>query len=635
LNNRCNKYDILNNDNVIKDKSDPPSIFNLKITGYITILAFLTMTCTEFGIIVTRFKKINENVDLIRASYRRVTLFMTIGYYLNMIVYANEATIDRKYFPDDFDAFANERKEKMAEALAQLYGEQNKLTITKIGMSDKQSNLLSDKSVVLEFITSEGSWRPVYYTLTEAVLQMTSSIFTITNLDNKQFTLNNDDINFVLYNLFKDVYYKLLDSSSYYLDDANDHIKYRKTIILVMFIVSLIVIVLSIGFLFPKVTNVRNIRTQVLSLFLDIPLSDVQGLKKSCAKYLEKEKGEEAGVSENSFSQEQNSLLDIEEETETPQESLRIRRNSRKRRFTNNKSLDTNFFVKYTFAIFVLSSLYITIYVLSVQYLNKLLDCLPELLNTVEVPPLDAGVLSMTQQLLTSGNILSLSGTETFDLLANVKLDQMQNDHRDIQHLHLLNKQKYPQLYRDVFESIFLNSICDLGIDFSFDCETYISGITVKGMSTVLVQYIKAIRELIDNYNTIKSNQALSEEEKQAEYGILVNGSSELNRIGEAETTVHEIMELTFKELLDSLIQAYKKMYDSQLLLRIIFFVVISTLMLSMFFFVWVPFINNLSTEIWRTKCMLTIIPKEVIAQMKSIQKFLNNPDIFSAKNEV
>jgi len=630
---------------VVKDKSDPPSIVNLKITGYIVILVFLTITCTEFGIIVTKFKTINENMELIRSSYRRITLFMTITYYLNMAIHAkdnDDTTNDEKrysYFPIDFSEFVNDKKEKMSTALTEIYKLQNALILSKIEMSDGQKSLMNNKVVALEFKSSHGNKKTSYYTLTEAVLEMTSSIFTITNFADRQYTIDNDDIEFVLYNLFKDVYDKIMDSSKYYLEDAKHYIRYRKTIILIMFIISVLLLFISIAALFPGISKVRTIRTQVLSLFLGIPLADVRKLIKSCKKYSKKkdmdEMDQNAEQSDTTGSQEHISLSDMEEDINAlPKEPQKMKRFSRRRKFVNNKSVNTSFFFRYTFGVFVLTGLHIANYVLLLKYLNKVFNALPELNYTIAAHPLDATVLSMTQQLIAHHNILPLTGSETFDLLMNEKLNQMQLVHHTIQRLHLENQNIYPKEYRDDFKAVILSSICDLGIDFTFDCESYLDGVATKGLGTILMQYIEIIRELSESYDKIMKDESITEQERNDLLAILVNGTAKANRIGEAETIVHEIMELIFKKLLDDLMNSFNGMYEAQLTQRIIFFVVILVLLLMVFFLMWVPFLNRLSMEIWRTKCMLTIIPREVIAQMKSIQKFLNDPNIFSTKGE-
>jgi hypothetical protein len=41
------------------------------------------------------------------------------------------------------------------------------------------------------------------------------------------------------------------------------------------------------------------------------------------------------------------------------------------------------------------------------------------------------------------------------------------------------------------------------------------------------------------------------------------------------------------------------------------------------FFFIWIPFIRSLNSIIYKTKNMLSIIPKEVLASLSNIEKLL------------
>ena len=43
-----------------------------------------------------------------------------------------------------------------------------------------------------------------------------------------------------------------------------------------------------------------------------------------------------------------------------------------------------------------------------------------------------------------------------------------------------------------------------------------------------------------------------------------------------------------------------------------------------LFLFIWLPFLNNLNSLIYKTKKMLSIIPKEVLASIENIEKLLD-----------
>lgn len=52
-------------------------------------------------------------------------------------------------------------------------------------------------------------------------------------------------------------------------------------------------------------------------------------------------------------------------------------------------------------------------------------------------------------------------------------------------------------------------------------------------------------------------------------------------------------------------------------------FILIMAIISVCYFFVWIPFENNLNLTIYKTKKMLSILPKEVLAKISNIQKLL------------
>eukprot|EP01022_Parablepharisma_sp_SALTPOND_P033551 TRINITY_DN88_c0_g1_i1.p1 TRINITY_DN88_c0_g1~~TRINITY_DN88_c0_g1_i1.p1 ORF type:complete len:1755 (-),score=211.95 TRINITY_DN88_c0_g1_i1:16687-21951(-) len=629
---------------VIKDRSDPPSILKLKITGYIIGLVFLAIAAIEFGITTTSFQELNESISLVRSSYRRITLFMKISYSLTKAVLANPKTSRQMLFPGNYPAFINDCKYSIEQSLSELYLAQNNITLAKIPVSDNQRRLLDEKVVALEFkdTSTPNGKKASYYTLTEAVLQMTSSIFTVLNLQDSSYLFSNDDVDFILYNVFKDVYYKVMESSNYYVLDLQDRARYKHVVVLVLFIVAVSLVSISVFVLFPLVSNVGKIRAQVLSLFLDIPLSDVRGLAKRCERFLASNNEERnADMLDSSESQGKDGGLLDDEEIEggtnggAQVQEARPERGSRRRRFINDKSSNKSFFFRYVAAMLIICGFYITNYVLTRVYLEKIEDCSAELNATIVAQPLDATVLSTIQSLIGIGHILPLTESATFQRLVRSDIDRMQKVNHDVQYLHLKNKDSYPDTYVNAYQDIMINNLCKLSstLGFTFDCEEYIAGISREGLQTIMVQYVEVIREMLRLYQEIKSNSEMTEDQKTKAYQSLLRNNDSAY-IEEADTIVHGIMERSFQYLSDKLIRAYDELLEYEITRRVIMFIVLLLLIILGFIVMWAPFISKLSTEIWRTKCMLTIIPKEVIALMKSVQKFLNDPNIFSAKGD-
>ena len=61
------------------------------------------------------------------------------------------------------------------------------------------------------------------YTLTEAIQQLASETFTVQSFtNNSNYAVGNDDVDFILYNSFADLYQKMKLSADYFVQELED-----------------------------------------------------------------------------------------------------------------------------------------------------------------------------------------------------------------------------------------------------------------------------------------------------------------------------------------------------------------------------------------------------------------------------
>ena len=258
----------------INNKTVPSAIKKLRNTGYGILFFLIAISSIEYGITITQFKDINENMKMVDYGYRRQTLQMVILYNINLIVLANQVdTVNIKRHawrgsmasptvPLTFEQLSNSSKVKIETALNEYYKVQNDISLSRLSLSDHHEELYNDKVVTLFFQesgVSDGN-KEMKFTLTEAILQMTSSIFTVLNLDSPLYTLNNEDVYFVLYNGFADLDHKLSQSSNYYVQELYDRATNKSKVMFWLYMSSILVLLLSILILVPVVTEVSNAR---------------------------------------------------------------------------------------------------------------------------------------------------------------------------------------------------------------------------------------------------------------------------------------------------------------------------------------------------------------------------------------
>lgn len=165
------------------DKSTPRAITNLRIVMNVVMASVIALASAEFVVNNAQFNNINENFNLIEYSYSRVSEVQRIAYDVRTLVNINEGlqTVYQNYTnSSDFIAYL---KNDIQEAMNSLFALEGNISLTALPQQARQSQLSSQKSVNLTFMQRNGAVKVIAYTLHEAVLQVSSAIFTVLNLN--------------------------------------------------------------------------------------------------------------------------------------------------------------------------------------------------------------------------------------------------------------------------------------------------------------------------------------------------------------------------------------------------------------------------------------------------------------------
>lgn len=128
--------------------------------------------------------------------------------------------------------------------------------------------------------------KALYFSLTESILQMSSTIFTISNMKITDFSENNEDVFFLMYNSFNEFYIGLKRSSELYVKELIDRSSQREEISLILFILSIVALASAFLILIPVVQSVNEQKDRVLSLFCEIDNSILRVLAARCEKFI-------------------------------------------------------------------------------------------------------------------------------------------------------------------------------------------------------------------------------------------------------------------------------------------------------------------------------------------------------------
>eukprot|EP00826_Nyctotherus_ovalis_P045780 TRINITY_DN5099_c0_g6_i1.p1 TRINITY_DN5099_c0_g6~~TRINITY_DN5099_c0_g6_i1.p1 ORF type:complete len:1005 (+),score=328.90 TRINITY_DN5099_c0_g6_i1:78-3092(+) len=584
----------------LNEKSVPPSIKKLKLTGYIIGLAIITLVSVEFGLLVTELRDIQENIDLIKYSRQRIAIQMKLVYYINKIVLI--------YSEDDPKITIGDSAEKekvvenvraiIASSLNSYYDLQSKITLSKLSLSKPNKRLYTDKCVVMYYKGAEDSRITKSYTLTEAIQQLASEVFTVHSAGNSadRYKVADDDIDFVLYNSFADLYSKMSESADYFVKELKDRGSSKRVMVYILYAVGLAVAIVSVVFLFPVVANVSKTRLDVLSLFLDIPQNSVRALEKKAEKFATKSSNE--AVDDNLSNE--GDILTANGLVLEGLEAESGRTGRHRRKFKNNTTSNTTFYLQYIFAMLVVAGYFSFNFAYGYIFLRNMSKYSRELNATTGIHTETSTSFSIYQSLVGHRQVKAYTQDETFDYLALHKIPAMYTIASEVQNSHNDNQKAFKKDYRDTFIDIMRNNLCTLKTTLGFDfadaqCDSFLDGTIMEGLHPVIIHYIEQLRESLTSY------RSLWDREKNGESGINGTLSEELledESFEEMEKTIFEVIELSIQYLIDSLIESYTSQYDTEITKRIIMFICFLVLLILVFLILWIPFTNRLNDEV-------------------------------------
>ena len=137
--------------NAINDKTVPTAIKNLKITMNFVILSLIALSISEFVLVNKQFTEINQNFNLIEASFGRISEFQRIAYGIRSIILFNEEKLTNTAIYAPVEDFVQHTKDDMGEALDRLYDLQSQISLSNVERSEENNKLINERNINLYF----------------------------------------------------------------------------------------------------------------------------------------------------------------------------------------------------------------------------------------------------------------------------------------------------------------------------------------------------------------------------------------------------------------------------------------------------------------------------------------------------
>ena len=234
------------------------------------LLGLIALAVSEYALAYRMQNNINMNFEVVMHAYERIAEIQKVAFHVRTLTFLKQ-NIFTNYGGLTQTQFMTSLQDEMRVSLDTLYYLQNDVVLSPLPVSAAQERLMNDKVTLLYFRETSGANTTIAFSLTEAMMQMQSSVFTISNLALDVFDeATSEDVYFYMANSMNDLLQALFDSGRLYVQALldEDH-GYRQSFVAI-FACSLGLLLVSFVMLVPAVWSVSEINFKVLSLFCEI-----------------------------------------------------------------------------------------------------------------------------------------------------------------------------------------------------------------------------------------------------------------------------------------------------------------------------------------------------------------------------
>jgi len=625
----------------LKKQESQESIYLLNKMSFIAFILLISMGCISLYYILHSAEKSKKIGTLVTNSYRLLILNSVGVYYVKELILLNNENYTSIPSRSNREEYIQMIYNKSMDLFIQSHNLISESTSSTLTFSKKNYKILYEDLIETEnIILSNLTVKKVKTTMQSAFLEAQTALFNIVTKKIDLIIQSEQDTFFYIKNSLNILMIAYKKQGETYLDELKQIINYLEIILIIGF-VSIFFIIIGIYFLINYAYNkVAQKKKSYIEVFFEIGTSVIKNSLDKCENFSKKLHYEEDDFDssinfENNYNEENiiNSNENVNEN-----DNNKIQRGTKKLESSRIFKIRFGFFLSLVMAffiiLFILFYLYLENIIINETYFQKELiieSCFYEIFN------------SLREYL--------------FDMNSKVNLNNSYNTlHTLLEDIYVIRKNSFaymnpkrkylPYNFIEKYNIMNAKSPCDFRTNQYFlneeDCLLFINGATRYGIIILNSYYIEEIRfmkEISLVYIDItKPMNNLSTT------GLEINAKNWPTDINEMENyikndpinffnleSVSDLNILMSSILIPNLIQlkqitidAITKFLNDAYFKFVVMIIIYLSFILLGLFILWIPFVKNLNSIIYKTKNMLSIIPKEILASLSNIDKLLD-----------
>ena len=608
-------------------------------------ISFLVFTLIlGIGFIILFFilhsiKIIKMNSELIMNSYLLILFNYKGIYYTKELILLN----NENYTEIPSRNSRNEYLTNIYNSTQEICFESHKLIANTIAspikLSSNASWMIKNESFVTRNIKSDFNVSETYTTMESSFVETNSALFNIGNKNIKLIIPTNEDVYFYLHNCLNNVGIQYLNQGEIFLNELKKNVKNIKIFLIIgyiFFILILISIFILVNYAYDGVSKRKE---SYIEVFFEIDTKIIRNSLLKCENFNRK-------LQNNEENDDEDDLLSPTSNNETPLIKKNEPQNEKNRIKKGKNAFTSNMIFKIKFMTFIL----IIIIFFSIVFAFKYLF----LENVKLYQRFFQNQVEYNTEIYRIFNALREVYFDMNQKIKNIKADDFLNNELDEvykrrkKNLIIINKykDKLPNDFGEKYNKLLKKHPCEFRSDNYFlneeECLNFMSNSTSYGMNILISYFIEEIRffkKLFLVYTSLEvglNNLTLTGTNKGKSLWPIKE--PELSKYSKNDP-IH-FFNMEYMKNMNIMISNIIFNYDNNLtfLMKnciidflkttkipyLIMMIGYLSLCFISFLFIWLPFLNNLNSLIYKTKKMLSIIPKEVLASIENIEKLLD-----------
>ena len=620
-----------------------PSIVRLRIISFIVFIILIAIGLSLLYTILYCHKIIKENIILIINSYDLIAYNCLGTYYSKELVLLNNENYTK--FPyDNRDEYINSILNNTLKIFIKEHELITYMISSFLKISSKNYQYLIVDTINTYIIEDDFNITSYSMIIDNSFIEANSALFHIGHKNISEIIPTNFYVFYYIYNSMNDIFIAYEKQAQTYLNEIKYKIHDLEIILIIVVIICILMNVLCYFLISFAYDLIAQRKESYLEVFFEIGTPVIKSSLEKCEKFIKKinEENNNDNESTDSFD---NDI--ISSENHINQNDKRNKEKGKKGVRKTNSSRETKVFkIIMSMFFFAVSLFSCIIFIFDFIWLDDskiFMLCYQKIIGLKNRYIMTFNTLREYMFDYT----LKVNSTDSLSFLNSI-LDRLYIIQTEYLRYITDKRSVIPGGFQKKYEEILLTNPCKYSNYFKSenDCLKFMSKSPSFGISVLSTYFLENVRMIKDSVQKRIKLQKLS----NFTFNLTLTGTKEAKKLwpqGEENQKIYQKLDSIQEFLIDNnhlntnilfihliipyidvvsnnLSKAILKGLKNNKLLYIILTCFYIIIMICIYIFIWIPFQTNLSQTIFKTKNMLTIIPKEVLSELTNIHKLLD-----------